>query len=226
MESTVLSEPCALSRDQAWLGPPAIASLRLAPATRSLRAVHRLVLRSFAKTGAPPSLTLLAQAAAPFDATAVLSELAEDDYICLDRAGQVSAAYPFSATATPHRVKITGGATVYSMCAVDALGISFMLRTSARISSRDPVSSEPVTVLVDGDQSTWRPRAAVVFYGRTTEACAASVALTCCWSVNFFASEQSAASWAGAHPGVMGGVMSQAQALARGKHVFGRLLNE
>jgi hypothetical protein len=77
---------------------------RIAPAERGLRAVHQAVLRSFAATGRTPERGVLDEAARPFDARQVLAELAEGDFLCLDQAGRISAAYPFSATATPHAV--------------------------------------------------------------------------------------------------------------------------
>jgi hypothetical protein len=57
----------------------------------------------------------------------VLAELDREDFLTLGAGGTIRAAYPFSATQTPHRVRIAGGAEVWSMCAIDALGIPAML---------------------------------------------------------------------------------------------------
>jgi hypothetical protein len=100
---------------------------RISPAERGLRAVHQAILRSFAATGHAPESESLEAAAAPFTAAAALAELATADFLCLDQAGRISAAYPFSATATAHRVRITGGGGACAMCAIDALGIATML---------------------------------------------------------------------------------------------------
>jgi Uncharacterized protein containing a ferredoxin domain (DUF2148) len=70
---------------------------RVAPAGRGLRAVHQAVLRSFAAAGRAPEQDLLDEAARPFDTARVLAELAGGDFLCLDHAGHISAAYPFSA---------------------------------------------------------------------------------------------------------------------------------
>jgi hypothetical protein len=53
----------------------------------------------------------VAEAAAPYDADAkrVLAELHDGNFLRLDAAGQVRAAYPFSAAATAHLAQITGG---------------------------------------------------------------------------------------------------------------------
>jgi len=84
------------------------------------------VLRSFAQTGTTLDTSSLAAHAAPFDVAEVLTELADGDFLCLDPAGQITAVYPFSALPTRHRVRISGNATVFAMCAIDALGISAM----------------------------------------------------------------------------------------------------
>ncbi|MEV6727582.1 MULTISPECIES: DUF5990 family protein [unclassified Streptomyces] len=49
----------------------------------------------------------------------VLAEPDREDFLTLDEDGQVRAAYPFCAVPTPHRVRIDGGAQVWSMCAVE-----------------------------------------------------------------------------------------------------------
>jgi hypothetical protein len=198
---------------------------RIAPAERSLRATHQAVLRSFAATGNPLDPEALGDAAGSFDSSQVLSELAEGDYLCLDQAGRITAAYPFSATATPHTVQITGGAAAYSMCAIDALGISAMLGTSVQIRSADPSTGEPISVAVDGSSAVWEPDTAVVFVGRTASACEGPSAAICCGYMNFFTSHSAAAAWATAHPEVTGGILSQRRALDVGKQIFGQLLH-
>jgi hypothetical protein len=119
---------------------------RIAPAGRGLRAVHQAVLRSFAATGGAPGQDALDQAARPFDSSQVLAELAElaeGDYLGLSQDGQITAAYPFSATPTPHAAQITGGAVAYSMCAIDALGIAEMTGARVQVKSADPATGEP-----------------------------------------------------------------------------------
>lgn len=120
---------------------------RMAPAERGLRAVHQLVLRSFAATGGPPEQDLLDEAARPFDSRQVLAELADGDYLCLGQDGRITAAYPFSATATPHTVQITGGAVAYSMCAPSTLWAPRKCWARACWSSlpiRQPASRSPL----------------------------------------------------------------------------------
>jgi hypothetical protein len=199
---------------------------RKAPAERGLRAVHQAVLRSFAATGRAPDQDVLDEAGRPFDAAQVLAELAVGDFLYVDQRGRISAAYPFSAAATPHAVQITGGARVYAMCAIDALGMAAMLRTSVLIRSADPSTGEPITVAVDGSNAVWQPATTVVFVGRTADACAGPSAGTCCEHMNFFTSHATAAAWASARPAISGGILSQSRALEVGQQIFGQLLNE
>ena len=103
--------------------------------------------------------------AAPFRVASVLGQLADADFLCLDHTGQITAAYPFSALPTPHRVQIAGHATVFAMCAIDALGISAMTGVPVVIESADPSTGQPITLNVDGASSTWDPGTAVVYVG-------------------------------------------------------------
>ena len=198
---------------------------RVAPAERGLRAVHQAVLRSFVHTGAAPDFPSLAEHAAPFGVSQVLAELADGDFLCLDHAGQITAAYPFSATPTRHQVQLSGGATVFAMCAIDALGVSAMAGVPVVIDSADPFPGEPVTVRVAGATSSWDPATAVVYVGRTGDQCAGPSASVCCEYMNFFATGAAAAAWAASHPQITGGVLSQGRALQVGIDIFGQLLS-
>ena len=108
-----------------------------------------------------------------------MAELAAGDFLCLDQAGRISAAYPFSATATAHKIQITGRLPVYAMCDIDALGIAPMLGKSVLIRSADPVTAEPIDVTADGSDSDWRPATALVSVGRTADQCARPSAAIC-----------------------------------------------
>jgi hypothetical protein len=188
--------------------------------------VQQEVLRHFAATGAAPEASALEPVAERFGRRAggVLAELADQDFLTLDDEGRIRAAYPFSAVPTPHRVAIAGGAEVWSMCAVDALGIPVMLDRDAVITSADPVTGQPVTVTVTGGQTVWQPSDAVVFVGR--RCCAGPAAQVCCDVLNFFTGDATATQWAEAHPEVVGQVLDQAESERLGAQIFGHLLTE
>jgi hypothetical protein len=198
---------------------------RRAPSAGGLLAVQREILRHFAATGSAPGPQALEAVAAPYQRTAaeVLAELDREDFLTLGADGTIRAAYPFSATQTPHRVRITGAAEAWSMCAIDALGIPAMLGRGVVITSADPVTGEPVTVTAGPDRSTaWEPRSAAVYLGsRNRPGPAATVS---CGVLNFFTSAASARTWARGHPDVTGTVVGQARAEEIGRQTFGDLL--
>ncbi|MGW8888606.1 organomercurial lyase [Streptomyces sp. NPDC055749] len=197
---------------------------RRAPAERGLRAVHQAVLRHFAANGAAPESAVLEPVAAEAGRPAgeVLDELAAEDFLTLDERGRIRAAYPFSAVPTRHRVRIEGGAEVWSMCAIDALGIAPMLGRNVLISSTDPVNGGAVTVTTRGGATVWEPKGAVVFVGQRPGGGPAAV--TCCDALNFFTGDASARTWAKTHPQVPGRVVGQGQALEVARQTFGPLL--
>ncbi|KOU70339.1 alkylmercury lyase family protein [Streptomyces diastaticus] len=198
---------------------------RRAPGERGLRAVHQAVLRHFAATGGPPDPAALEPLAAEAGRTAgeILQELAGEDFLTLDGHGRIHAAYPFSAAPTRHRVKISAGAEVWSMCAIDALGIPAMLGRDVVISSTDPVTGEPVTLTTAGEATVWRPASAVVFIGQRPGGGPAATA--CCDALNFFTSDHNAGAWAREHPEVPGHVISQQRAAQIAAQTFAGLLD-
>ncbi|MFE2864874.1 alkylmercury lyase family protein [Embleya sp. NPDC059259] len=199
---------------------------RRAPAEGGLRAVQQAVLGCFAATGRAPEAAELEAVAATCGRTAgeVLAELDREDFLALDGDGRIRAAYPFSAVPTAHRVRIAGGTEVWSMCAIDALGIATMLGTDVVISSADPVTGDPIVVSDSPDGAVWQPPSAVVFIGhRGRSGPAASV---CCDALNFFTGEASARRWADEHPEVTGDVVGRARAEDIGRRTFGPLLSD
>ncbi|MGW7527326.1 organomercurial lyase [Streptomyces sp. NPDC054783] len=213
------------SGDVDWLDPVGRGGRgRLAPAERGLRAVQQQVLRHFAATGHAPEAGVLEPVVGRFGRAAgeVLAELAAQDFLTLDDEGRIRAAYPFSAVPTAHRVTVAGGTQVWSMCAIDALGIPAMLAQDAVITSADPVTGEPVAVTTTGGRTRWQPESAVVFVGR--RCCAGPAADVCCDALNFFTGSATAQRWAAEHPDVVGQILDRADAEQLGAQIFGHLL--
>ncbi|MFD5193194.1 alkylmercury lyase family protein [Streptomyces sp. NPDC058357] len=196
---------------------------RRAPGQGGLRAVHQQILRHFAATGAAPAAqTLQPAATAGRNITEVLAELAREDFLTLDGEGNIRAAYPFSAIPTRHRVRLTSGVEMWSMCAIDALGIPAMLGQEAVISSTDPVTGAPITVTSTTGTLQWEPATAVVFVGQRPGGGPAASA--CCDALNFFTDPDNARTWTSQHPDVPGRVVDQAHAERIGQQTFGPLL--
>ncbi|HEY2575442.1 MAG TPA: alkylmercury lyase family protein [Streptosporangiaceae bacterium] len=190
------------------------------------RAVYRAVLRAFATTGGPPEPAGLEAAARPFglDSHDVLAELEAGDYLGRDGQGRIRMAYPFSVRPTPHVVAIADGPTVYSMCALDALGIPPMLGTDAVITTADPLTGTPVTVTFADGQARWDRAEAVLYAGHT--GCTGPAEEVVCGYLNIFTSAASAHRWAAEHPEITGEVLDQPGAEALAAELFGALLGD
>ncbi|MFD5193976.1 organomercurial lyase [Streptomyces sp. NPDC058357] len=73
---------------------------------------------------------------------------------------------------------------MWSMCAIDAVGIPAMLDMDAVISSVDPVTGESVSVTGENGRMVWEPASAVVCVSRRGRS--GPAAEVCCDTLNFF----------------------------------------
>ncbi len=96
-----------------------------------------------------PTMHIIRRSVLGLEPEAALAALHDRDLIRRDPAtGTIACAYPFSGPPMPHRVAPAGGRAFYAMCAVDVLGIPFLLGRDATITSADSTSREPVRVAV------------------------------------------------------------------------------
>lgn len=77
----------------------------------------------------------------------LLRFLAQKDVLVIEE-GQIVFAYPVSKKPTNHHVKLADGREFFSMCAIDALGSTFVFGQDTEISSICPVSGEEIRVTV------------------------------------------------------------------------------
>jgi hypothetical protein len=195
---------------------------RLTPAQRDL---YRWILRAFVEHGRPPVEALFDVASSlGLDVEEALERLAEEDLVHRDpQDGMLVVAYPFSGTPTAHRVRLDGGNEVFAMCAVDALGIPYMLGMPAEISSRDPLTTAEIAMqLRPGAAFEWHPQTAVVLWGGTSAD--GPSAATCCQFVHFFASAEGAQGYLDDRPQMTGQILPMPAAAEAGKAIFGGLL--
>ncbi|GAB3822933.1 alkylmercury lyase family protein [Kribbella italica] len=216
------------------VGAPAPGEVLSAWRTRAVpldpveKAAHQAILRAFAANAVPPSGKDLDALVAESNRTVddVLTALHEADAIRLDADGQIAVAYPFSATATRHRVHIAdsngGEVDVYAMCAIDALGIAPMLGRDTRIESVDDTTRQPITVTSTSGRTTWQPEQAVVFIG--ADAGGGPSADCCCDYLNFFTDHDTAQAWASSHPTIPGQILNRADAEDLAARLFHPLL--
>lgn len=191
--------------------------------------VHQFILKTFATTGGAPTLEDI-QAHCGFasveEANTRVTELEERG--CIHRkAGDraITHAYPFSNEPTQHRVHLAGGPQVYAMCAVDALGMPFMLKRDAEIHSHCTQCQAAVTVHIHHEEVTQQsPSGLIVWLPTVQGKCVAATDL--CPSLNFFCSAAHLNQWRAAHPEKHGEILTLEQALTYGRNTFEPLLQD
>ena len=109
------------------------------------------------------------------------------------------------------------------MCALDALGIATMLAEHIQIDSHDPNTRTPVHVEVGPDgQAEVAPATAVVLVGSSCQA--GPSYLTCCDTLNFFESSQSAERYLDAHPELTAACLKIPEATTLANAIFADVL--
>ena len=190
----------------------------------SVRALHRVVLRAFLRTGEPPSRRDLAAFArdlslVPDEAIGLLTDADLVHTSPVD--GRVSVAYPLSGDRSPHHVRLGDGPVLSAMCAIDALGIPLMTASAGVIESRDPATGQRIRIEHDAPGWRWEPATAVVVLA--TDACSGRIA-DACLTTAFHADATTAADALSRLD--TGRVLTQAEAIAMAEAEFGPLLRE
>ena len=200
---------------------------RLSRAGLSLQedAVRKTILTAFADAGKGPSVEALAHALGlPLAAVrAVCRTLAAADLLVWqDEKTHIVSAYPFSGSQTAHAVLLGGHTTRYAMCAIDALGMPFMLGQGARIRSTCFFCHMPVTVdIAEGLLQEASPSTLVVWLSEQDGCCVAEVR---CPVMNFFCEEAHLQAWHATSPQESGVSLCVLKALEVSKAAFGALL--
>src|SRR2546425_4155055 len=188
-------------------------------------AVRKAILTAFANEGKAPSVPQLAPALglplAPVLA-ACRTLAAHDLIVWREDERQIVSAYPFSGVPTAHHVRLPGRPTLYAMCAIDALGIPFMLCHGARIRSACFFCHQPVSVETDGGLlQRAAPSTLVVLVSEQEGTCVAEAR---CPLMNFFCDEGHLHAWRSTAPQETGTSLSVTEAIEAGKAAFGELL--
>ncbi|MBI5287487.1 MAG: hypothetical protein HY873_00775 [Chloroflexi bacterium] len=189
---------------------------------------HRFILDTFTQTGCSPSLLDIQrrfELAAEEDALALLEEL-EGRGLIHRTAGdrRVTHAYPFSNLPTSHRVRISGGPEVFAMCAIDALGIPFMLKRDAAISSACEQCGSRISVeIAKQTVIASSPAGMVVWVGKVSAGCVPANDL--CPDLNFFCAAGDLDAWRMAREEPDGTILTLEQAVVSARRIFEDLLN-
>ncbi len=187
---------------------------------------RRYILWHFGDTGEAPGLAEFRrelQLPSEEDTSEILARLHAADLIVYDAAtGRITAAYPFSAMPTGHQVEI-GNRTLHALCAIDALGIPFMLDVPGVIRSECFWCHAPVGVHVEGGGSGAHCPASVVAWYPEKDSCGCT-ATSRCVLINFFCSEDHLADWRDANPAEQGTALTLEEAVEAGRMIFENLL--
>ncbi len=196
-------------------------------------AVRQYILSQFPLRGRAPSRREILEALAlrdPTEVQTILERLAALDFIALDPESQeLRSAYPFSTRPTKHLVRFHDWAEakpVYALCAVDALGVPFMLNRDVSIASSCAHCSGPITIRVHGQTVMACTPAETVVWRGTGTMDGECVATAFCPTVNFFCSSAHVAAWQQDRPDTAGSVLNLGEALYLGKGIFEDLLKE
>jgi hypothetical protein len=186
---------------------------RAAGLSRSERAVYRRVLRRIIE-GTTPALDALAGGE--------IAPLIEANLIQTDDGDRLTTAYPFSARPTRHRVILHVGRSFHAMCAIDALGIPYMLDERSEVESREPEADRVVRVTIDPDwEPAWTPTQAVAVAAFGEGSCLAQAA---CPHINLFTAPGAATRCLNANT-LRGSILSIPEAATTGRWLFGDLLD-
>lgn len=189
-------------------------------------AVRRTILELYREIGQAPPLEEIARRSgiAPERVRALLRRLAERDLVVLE-GEQITGAYPLTDGRNEHRVRV-GDRTLHAMCAIDALGVGAMYRTSTVIESRCRLcrAAIDITIADHGRRlDAVLPAEAVVFASIGYRGGCAATSL--CTTITFFCSDAHLCQWRSAQPlDGPGFRLSADEAFEVGKAIFGPVL--
>jgi hypothetical protein len=136
----------------------------------------RLIFRTFLQRGGPIPVEDIVAGSPDRRAEAVhdaLVALDADDLIRI-RTGRIDVAYPFSATLTPFRLRLSGARERYACCATDALGIAPMVGEPVEITSSCHHCGGPLKIAATPDGVVGAADELMVWFGaRGDEPCKA-----------------------------------------------------
>lgn len=187
--------------------------------------IRKIILREFGRNGRPPTAGEFAGRLRLSIETVnqVIEKLQKAD-ILSSRGDEITSAYPFSADKTRHKVIFEDGREVYALCAVDALGIHFMLNEDLIIMSRCPECEKEMKIAVkDGLIDFCNPVRIIEFVSNKERGrCTAE---TLCPFINFFCSTEHLEKWRDKNSEYRNGeVYSLEEALEHSRTIFGDLL--
>ncbi len=215
----IFQEACGIENIEAKLGRTL---------TKDENDIRRFILARSPILGKIPSLDEVRKEFSHFQEekiNAIMNRLDNLDAIHLEKDKKtIVAAYPFSGSKTSHKVSLKGKGykRVYAMCAIDALGISFMFDCDVLIESLCSHCGESIEIEVKDNEIVFlNPRHPVVWCDMEYSSCAAT---SLCKNTNFFSSERHFEEWTKGKSRRKGNLLPIQEALYLGKLFFGNRL--
>ncbi len=193
-------------------------------------AVRVYILKQYPLLGRAPTPQEIADRfgfTSPHEVQNILERLHSLDLLYLNPESRaIRLAYPFSTAPTRHVVRFPGWAEtkpVYAPCAVDALGIPFMLQRDVSIASSCASCQKPLAIEVrDRMIAACTPTETVLWVG--TAYCE-HAATSICPTIDFFCSSAHVAAWRQERsPAEAGSVLDLGEALYLARGTFGDVL--
>ena len=157
----------------------------------------------------------------------ILKTLDKIDVIHLDEdiKTKIIAAYPFSGKKTAHLIKFRTNEykDIYSMCAIDALGISFMLNCDISIDSKCFHCNDEVKIRIEDNEIIYLNHENPMVWFDMEYSCCAATSL--CKNINFFSSPHHFKEWQQDKPTRKGSLLQIQEAFYLGKLFFEKRLN-
>lgn len=154
----------------------------------------------------------------------LLKELDGNDILVVDGNGEIAAAYPYSSNPTVHRVQVEDK-RVFANCAVDALGIPFMVRRDAAVESECAYCDRPIKVVIQGARLVFSEPAAIHVWLVESEECDCAHLNSTCPHINFFCSTQHLNKWSKANSNQKGWSLNLEEATQAAKTIFEKFLD-
>jgi hypothetical protein len=200
-----------------------IAEAGLNPSEEEIR---KYILSGFARNGRPPAPSDIKKGlrlSSVHIVNQTIEKLERAD-ILSKKGDEIVSAYPFSATATSHKVIFEDGHEVYALCATDALGIHFMLNKNITIISKCHECKNEIRIIVKNRSiDSWKPKKVVEFVGSMKKCGCTAEAL--CPFINFFCSMEHLKKWREQNlQNDTGEIYSLSEAMEHGRIIFENLL--
>jgi hypothetical protein len=149
----------------------------------------------------------------------VLNELEKKDALLRKKGTQeIVSIYPLSLIPTKHQVILENGRKLFTMCAVDSLGMPIMFNRKAKIISQCEKCKQEITIEIKDEKIVRTSHPNIMIWSPARQVVPA--AETCCPIVDFFCSKEHLQEWTKENPDLIGRIGEIEQAFSRIKQCW------